>query len=232
MYIVSVFFTQIIAELSDDSAHIDSIRYWYGRLPRAFLTMFEVVAGGVSWDEVVTPLILDIGPPVGIIFCFYVAFCVFAMLNMATGVFVDRAIRKAQEDTDSKMANHISDVFFRDLLLKDDITYPDFEAKMDTTEMQEYFRSINVDPSEAKKLFELIDTDGSESINAEELVQGCLRLRGAAKALDLQVLFHMNCKMNQQLLEGQAILGQEIAKVAEHKEKKGAKPRRETLEMV
>jgi len=213
MYIVSVVFTQIIVELPADSPNAQEINYWYGRLPRSLLTMFEVIAGGVSWDEVVTPLIEDISPAAGVIFSMYVAFCVFAMLNMATGVFVDRAIRKAQEDTDTYTTNHISKLFFTDLAESSAVTFTEFLEKMETKEMQEYFRSINVDPSEARSLFELLDADGSGSVDPEELINGCLRLRGTAKALELQMLLRTTCDQNKKVLENQHRLIQEITKL-------------------
>merc|ERR1719389_709403 len=99
IYIFSVFFTQVVLDVykTKNSEHLE---YWYGRLPRTILTMFEVIVGGVSWDEVVEPLIEDISPWMGVVLCLYISFCVFAMMNMATGVFVEKATRMAQEDKD------------------------------------------------------------------------------------------------------------------------------------
>lgn len=212
IYIVSVVFTQILAELPEHTANAQKIQYWYGRLPRSLLTMFEVIAGGVSWDEVVTPLTEEVSPVAGVIFSLYIAFCVFAMLNMATGVFVDRAIRKAQEDTDTSTAARISNIFFSDMTAEG-VTFTEFNRHMDTQEMQDYFKSINVDPSEARSLFELLDSDGSGTIDAEELVHGCLRLRGTAKALELQLLVRMTHDMHNDIIENHRKLSQDISHV-------------------
>merc|ERR1719401_2990123 len=62
--------------------------------------------------------------------------------------------------------------------------------------MVEYFRSINVDTSEAQGLFELIDVDGSGTVDANEIVQGCLRLKGTARALDVALLMQLQLRMN------------------------------------
>lgn len=199
MYVVSVVLTDVVAVLPE-SKNTSILWYYFGRLPRCILTMLEVVVGGVSWDVVVQPLIEDVSPWMGLFFALYVAFCVFAMMNMATGVFVDRAIRKAQEDTDTYTANHISDLFFRNQEDKAaEISWEEFSQKMDTDDMQEYFKAINVDPSEAKNLFKLLDVDRSGSINAEELVSGCLRLRGQAKALELSLLMYQTNQMHSNL---------------------------------
>merc|ERR1740117_1365732 len=111
IYIFSVFFTQVVV----DALAVENntkLTYWYGRLPRTILTMFEVIVGGVSWDEVASPLITDVSPVMGIVLCLYIAFCVFAMMNMATGVFVERATANAQASKDANTASHISNLFF------------------------------------------------------------------------------------------------------------------------
>jgi len=208
IYIFSVFCCQVVVEVLQCDPHppdAKKLNYWYGRLPRAILTMFEVIVGGVSWDEVAAPLIRSVSPFMGILLCLYISFCVFAMMNMATGVFVERATRKAQEDKDTYTANHISRLFFSDPHVNlDEVTYEVFNEKMDTPEMQEYFKAINVDPSEAKGLFQLLDADGSGTINGEELVNGCLRLRGGAKALELSLLMHETARMHTKIFAHQS----------------------------
>ena len=63
-----------------------------------------------------------------------------------------------------------------------------FESKLGTPQIQEFFMAIDVDQSEAKGLFHLLDLDHSGGVSAEEFINGCLRLRGPAKALDLALL--------------------------------------------
>mmetsp|Transcript_141675 Transcript_141675/g.257444 ORF Transcript_141675/g.257444 Transcript_141675/m.257444 type:complete len:214 (+) Transcript_141675:2-643(+) len=138
------------------------------------------------------------------------------MMNMATGVFVDRAIRKAQEDTDTYTANHISDLFFRnpaDPSACAEISWEEFSQKLDTDDMQEYFKAINVDPSEARNLFKLLDSDRSGSLTPEELVSGCLRLRGQAKALELSLLMYQTNQMHSKIRSVQRSLDALVARL-------------------
>merc|ERR1712050_251781 len=72
--------------------------------------------------------------------------------------------------------------------LSGNLTWPDFESLLHTTEMEEYFKAIDVDISEAQSIFELLDIDQSGTLTAEEFIAGCMRLNGSAKALDLMVL--------------------------------------------
>merc|ERR1712178_502067 len=65
------------------------------------------------------------------------------------------------------------------------ITWETFCNKLESEELQELFRALNIDASEARGLFQLIDEDQSGTLTAEELMQGWVRLQGPAKSLDL-----------------------------------------------
>ena len=67
--------------------------------------------------------------------------------------------------------------------------------------MQESFKAINVDVSEAKGFFQLLDVDGGGSLDPEEVVSGCLRLRGQAKAIELSLLMQENRRIGEKMYE-------------------------------
>jgi len=202
IYMLSVLFTQVVLDVTSHTGDVGKLSYWYGNVGRTFLTFFECIAGGVSWDDAVQPLNEEVSPLMGVAICCYVAFCVFAVLNMATGVFVDRATRKAQEDKDTYTANHISDLFFKnDECTEECISWEKFANKMSQPSMKEYFKAINVDPSEAGGLFKLLDADGSGYVDAEEVVNGCLRLRGPAKALELSLLMYETTRLKERFVQ-------------------------------
>eukprot|EP00929_Paragymnodinium_shiwhaense_P035851 TRINITY_DN19306_c0_g3_i1.p1 TRINITY_DN19306_c0_g3~~TRINITY_DN19306_c0_g3_i1.p1 ORF type:complete len:554 (+),score=110.49 TRINITY_DN19306_c0_g3_i1:191-1852(+) len=188
IYIFTVILLQIILS-AGETEHAEAFEYWFPGVFRTFLTLFECVVGGVSWDEVVQPLVTDIHPLVGVAFCIYVAIALFAMMNLLTGVFVDQAMRVVREDKDTVLAKRIADLFL-DGDTPDELRWEDFEAKVDCKAMQEYFKQINVEASEARHLFDLLDADKSGSIDCKEIVDGCLRLRGPARALDLMTVHH------------------------------------------
>lgn len=197
IYIFSLVFMQIILSYGE-TPHHEAIHYWFGSLFRTLLTMFECIVGGISWDEVVAPLVSDISPAMGTAFCIYIALCLFAMMNLVTGVFVDQAMRSVREDKDQVLAKRISQLFLTTTSGRNpsegppagggEITWEDFEDKLQSGAMQEYFKQINVDISEARQLFELLDADGSGSIDSAEIVDGCLRLRGPARSLELSLM--------------------------------------------
>merc|ERR1712087_135832 len=70
------------------------------------------------------------------------------------------------------------------------VTWDEFAHHLGNPQMVEYLKAIDLDPHEAQKLFMLLDADESGGIDAEELVSGCLRLHGNAKALELAAFMH------------------------------------------
>jgi hypothetical protein len=127
-------------------------------------------------------------------FCFYISFAVLALLNVITGVFVESSLKSAKKDNDLFMIGNVREAF-KNAVSDDDrgskvMTWEKFESQLDQQTMQAYFKAIDVDPSEARGLFRLIDIDDAGAVDFEEFLTGCLRLRGPAKALDLQLLMH------------------------------------------
>merc|ERR1719503_336698 len=113
IYVFSVLFLQVVADSGNFSEH-PSLQYWFGGLGRTILTMFECIVGGVSWDEVVGPLIADVSPLMGVLFCAYITMSLFAMMNLVTGVFVENVTKTVREDKDSTMALRICNLFLHD----------------------------------------------------------------------------------------------------------------------
>merc|ERR1740130_2653197 len=133
-------------------------------------------------------------------------------MNVVTGVFVESALKSAKEDKDFFMINNMREVFCEaNGGITGIMTWEMFESQIDRPNMQEYFKAIDVDPSEAKGLFRLLDLDGSGSIDAEEFLSGCLRLRGPAKALDLALLMHEVRRLVTKMQEQKHFLERQIS---------------------
>jgi len=64
-------------------------------------------------------------------------------------------------------------------------------------EMGRFMKSLEIDAEEAKGLFLLLDADGSGTVDSEEFTQGCLRLRGPARAIDVSTMMYSNKRMVQ-----------------------------------
>mmetsp|Transcript_45134 Transcript_45134/g.125178 ORF Transcript_45134/g.125178 Transcript_45134/m.125178 type:complete len:627 (+) Transcript_45134:89-1969(+) len=187
IYAFSVFFCTLATEAMKDGVESpETLDSWYGSLGRTFLTLFESILGGVSWDEPLRPIIQDVGPWVSAVYCVYVLFCAFSVMNVVTGLFVQQAMRMAQEENDIYMAESIKNIF--GMSTSRSITCEDFRKKVERDDMQEYLKAISVDPSEGDHIFQLLDFDGSGEIDEDEAVDGLFRLRGNATALELSML--------------------------------------------
>merc|ERR1719382_1543406 len=66
-----------------------------------------------------------------------------------------------------------------------EISISEIEEHLESEEVREFFRSIDVDVCEARWLFDMLDHDGSGTVDFQEFLAGCLRLQGPAKAIDL-----------------------------------------------
>eukprot|EP00747_Dinoflagellata_sp_TGD_P011397 gnl/TRDRNA2_/TRDRNA2_120717_c2_seq2.p1 gnl/TRDRNA2_/TRDRNA2_120717_c2~~gnl/TRDRNA2_/TRDRNA2_120717_c2_seq2.p1 ORF type:complete len:389 (-),score=80.16 gnl/TRDRNA2_/TRDRNA2_120717_c2_seq2:241-1407(-) len=218
-YVVAVFFCQVVAEFRitqnevadqvpgqldadkcspaklESGPSMDQLRQeYYGSLALSMYSLFQSITGGIDWNELAAPL-ADMNWVWGLIFCGWIAFMVLAIMNVITGVFVECSMKSAQEDDEIYMVNNARDLFAKahetgQAKSSKMMTWEEFESQLNTPEMAEYFKSIDVDLSEARQLFDLIDLDGSGEIDSGEFLSGVVRLHGPAKALDVAVLMH------------------------------------------
>eukprot|EP00929_Paragymnodinium_shiwhaense_P076583 TRINITY_DN39395_c0_g1_i6.p1 TRINITY_DN39395_c0_g1~~TRINITY_DN39395_c0_g1_i6.p1 ORF type:complete len:647 (+),score=160.21 TRINITY_DN39395_c0_g1_i6:76-1941(+) len=192
IYLCGVLFTQLtmnyvqgLGAIGDERVELEE---WFGSVPRSVLTLFESVFGGLSWDQQVTLIMDGVGAPAAILYCIYVAFCLVAVMNVITGVFVDKALKLAEADSEARLVQRVSNLFFDPQHPHRQISWADFEEKLSTSTMLDYFKAININPREARGLFDLLDSDCSGGVDCDEIVNGLLRLRGTAGALETSLL--------------------------------------------
>merc|ERR1712228_338027 len=156
MGIFSVVVLQFVADAGSHTPHAQELEHYFGTLPRTVFTMFESIVGGINWDHVVSPLISDISPAFGLIFSLYIAASMFAVMNMLTGVFVDRAIQSVREDKDMVLASRVRDLFFDEdedaVEVETEVSWQEFKDSLETATMQCYLQQINVNTAEAEGL--------------------------------------------------------------------------------
>jgi len=195
MYILAVFFTQLIADNKvyieqSSSLKKDIMQEAFGTLPRSLHTLYKSITGGMDWQDVSNPLIETINPVVGVIFAAYTAFAILVLLNLVTGVFVDGALKLSRADKEVDLTRKAYQVF---KTTDDDdsgvITWDEFQAKLDSPEMAEFFEALEISMARAEDLFQLLDDSGDRMLDLEELVAGGLLLQGPAKAIDVAALF-------------------------------------------
>lgn len=191
LYTFSIFFTQVVTQYRKyctDPDGCQSLEEHFGSIEITSLSLFKSITGGIDWGEMVIPLMEHVGRPLAFLFCSYIAFTTLAMLNVITGVFVDAALKSAKEDQDNFLTHSVRDLIRGDDGDLESMTSQRFEDLLEDNRLQQYFKAIDVATTEAKGIFKLIDLDSSGEVGAEEFLNGCLKLRGPAKAVDLALL--------------------------------------------
>merc|ERR1712087_519554 len=99
--------------LDAETNNTEDLALWYGSLMRTLLTLFESIASGVSWDEVVRPLFGEVSVFAGVAFCVYVFFAWSSLMNVVTGLLVEKASHIARDERDHVLAHRISSILFQ-----------------------------------------------------------------------------------------------------------------------
>lgn len=202
VYVFAILFAQAINDYRLDDVPVDdreqleiASEKYFGDLSNTMLSLFMSIVGGVSWEEVIVPLKL-ISPMWVMVFVFYISFTYLAVLNVVTGVFCQSAIDSAQSDQAMMVQNILDDkqshlqkinALFNQLGSESTgaITYEMFEEKLKSPAVQQYFQTLGLDVWDAWSFFKLLDQDAGGSVEVEEFLMGCLRLRGHATAIDV-----------------------------------------------
>jgi hypothetical protein len=184
-----------LRHLTDDDMFV--LRNSYGSLMRTMYSLYQAITGGMDWSYFADPL-FKISSLLGSLFCFYIAFAVFAVLNVVTGVFVDNAMKSTELDTDLMIVEEnaarvrnvegLRGVFHKaDVDGSGTIEWDEFLVHMGDPVVQAYFRQLGLDiegPG-VQGLWDLLDFDGNGTLNIDEMVWGAARLKGLASSLDL-----------------------------------------------
>ncbi|CAK9001861.1 unnamed protein product [Durusdinium trenchii] len=203
MYVFSLAITQGRGKRTSGTAHrvgFILLHYW-GGIPSAMSTCFMAVTGGISWEVASDPL-LKISFLWWLLFITYVGFTVFAVLNVMTGVFCQSAIKSAQHDTDLFLQNMLveRDVCWPPRLacegfvqgLSGSLTLAELEEHLGDPAVQAYFASMELSITDVWSFFKLLDSDLEAEISPETFFEGCQRLKGFARSLDLAKLMHQS----------------------------------------
>lgn len=222
MYVFGMIFAQSVADfLLERSAHedeYDDLKFYYGSLPRSIFTLYKGIIGGVDWEDIITPL-SHVSWVNTVLFLCYVSFIHMVVMNVVAGLFLQSAIEQAQQDQDHVVFLRLAEkqVFvdkLESLFTKLDtsgdgsISLQEFEAHLKDEHMQAFLASFGIETFDAWTLFKLLDTDGGGSVDYSEFVEGCIRLKGNAKSIQMaQLMYHHKwimdkiCELQEMVME-------------------------------
>ncbi|CAE7623527.1 CACNA1B [Symbiodinium sp. CCMP2592] len=217
IYMFAVLFTEVANQAlsepgstSREEEQMELLRL-FGDLRQTIHTLFMSIAGGLSWVEA-TNALETIGWTWVYVFTCYVAFCLFAVLNVMTGVFCNSAIKGAEKDqemaTQALMVDkHHLKAGLTKLFAEMDrncdgtVSYKEFKHCLEDERVKTLFEALELGAGDAKQLFKILDVNKDDSVGIDEFLEGCTQVRGNARAIDLFTLSTQTNKLRKQMGE-------------------------------
>eukprot|EP00929_Paragymnodinium_shiwhaense_P080426 TRINITY_DN41943_c0_g2_i2.p1 TRINITY_DN41943_c0_g2~~TRINITY_DN41943_c0_g2_i2.p1 ORF type:complete len:373 (+),score=68.19 TRINITY_DN41943_c0_g2_i2:483-1601(+) len=203
MFVFAVCVGQVVADwlrLNPGAEGNEVLTKYWGSVLRSMITVYMSVTGGINWSECAGPLEW-LGSAIFIAFLMYVALIQWVVLNVVTGTFCESAAAAARKDVAQAIQAYRENrnefmkrakVIFRtiDRGGTGQLALQDMKPFLEQEPARALFGALDLDIGDVRDLFEVLDEDGTRFIDLEEFVFGCLRLRGAAKALDVAKLHY------------------------------------------
>jgi len=194
------------SECSNDE-QASEVHVYFGSMLSTTGTLFQAVTGGISYVEATTTL-NRMGPHgflYVVTFYVYVSLTYFVVLNVVTALFCQHAIEGAMTDQDALLENkmhgmqHIENKLTKLFADLDEIeqssesppgmcTFSELEIFLADPRLRAELAILGLETDDAEALFKLIDVDGDGCIETHAFISGCMRLRGEATKLDMQLL--------------------------------------------
>lgn len=237
IYMFAIFFLQGVAEHlqdsdptsggpvgDDDSAAV--LREYYGTVFRAMVTLFKTISGGVDWGDAVKPL-TDVSWLYEPIFLLYLFFMYFGVLNVMIGAIVANTAEISTKDRQAVIKQEISRLteyarkvrtFFSEADTDQSglLSWEEFELYLADPHVKAYFQALELDVSQAHVLFKLLDVDESNQVGLEEFFDGCMKLKGGARSIDVNMLLYESGKVSNRLFEFIDFVEERLGKPKEH----------------
>jgi len=208
MFICSVHLAQAVTDyrLEHEGRELEewerSLIKHYGTLHESIYTLFQFLSGGNDWGELADPL-LQLHWSYSLFMSAYIAFTALAVMNIVTGIFVETAMRAPEDDHDAVLKeeweNESSAVCqIMDLLQGADVDGNGFLERRELRTLlsspsgSDFLSQLGVEVTQVWGLFKLLDIGDTGSVDAQEFIMGCLRLRGPAKTVDVTTLMYEN----------------------------------------
>jgi len=227
VYLVHIATDQIEQKVAADGAsamqsqEVRDLAEFYGSLWLALYTLFLSVTGGLDWGEASNALRKVELYHAVILYIFFIALTVFAVLNVVTGVFVENATKLAGQDRDLVIQHNLAqrEEYIEDALTvfreadtdhSGLVTWEEFQSHLADPRVQAFFSVLELSGTEARRLFRMLDLDRSGTVSPEEFVTGCMCLKGTAKTLDVAALLMEHKQANQELSASMAQMLQRL----------------------
>lgn len=191
MHLVALYFTMVSGHFMGSTGDIAQIQAYWGSTRASMNSLFLAVFGGEDWHD----MLLVFGPSNAwyvvnsMVLSLFVGFVLVVILNLVNGVLVEGAQVMIADQKRDELVRMAADIFVQTgKKAGDELSKEEFDDLLHSEAMTRYLDAIEIEMGDADQLFEFLDRDDSGSLSIVEFIQGCLRLRGPAKALDLAAM--------------------------------------------
>ncbi|CAE7824378.1 CACNA1I [Symbiodinium sp. CCMP2592] len=174
----------------------------YGTAHRSIYTLFEITFAG-NWPTNVRPVLENVSDLFVIPFVLYITIITFAALRVITAVFLKDTLEAAQSDAEHQVAEKLKrkaqyveklEVMFKaiDETGNGMITEERLNQLLCNPTVRAYLETLDLAVPEGTALFHILD-NGDGEVTLEEFIDGILRCKGPARAID-QVALHADIR--------------------------------------
>lgn len=204
MYCFAILFTQDVAvhlaRLKDSSSPPDPVlANHFGDLFATLSSLFHSILNGISWYTLTQAL--KYNPAMTALFFFYTSFVLVAVLNIITGVFVNEAVQTTLSQREfliekqmvqkQRWCREMKDLFQSlDTDGNGGMSLEEIQECLFDPRVESYFQALGLEPHDAEQLFFHLDRDLSGEVSLDEFLQGCLRLKGEARSIEVYSVMH------------------------------------------
>mmetsp|Transcript_2610 Transcript_2610/g.4763 ORF Transcript_2610/g.4763 Transcript_2610/m.4763 type:complete len:215 (+) Transcript_2610:3-647(+) len=187
----------------------------------------------MDWSELFYPTTLIMSNEYRFFALFFIVFVYFALNNIISGMFIDRAFKVVTNDRDFGILEETKEDYtytdrirglFHELDTDDSQTlnWEEVQTHLDNPHVKAYFAWLGINIHQASLVFKLIDVNGDGELSISEFLRGCHALRGQATNIEAKVLHH-------EIDDENRWLGQLLEKIAAKQAKSKGRKRISTL---
>lgn len=208
IYMFAIFFMIGVGEYFENGGKEETreteeaLLKFYGSVPRSMMTLWMVISNGIDWITPMEPL-RDIEWWYEYVFLVYVFFMFMGVLNVVIGAFVAATAEISWKDRDvlvqqemRKLDNYKGKLktFFKeaDSDGSGTLSWTEFKLHLRNPKVKAYFQALDLDVAQARVLFDMLDNDESGEVSFDEFLEGCIRLKGHARSIDVNMLMLQN----------------------------------------
>jgi len=208
----SIFFVSREEVAEGSEAYDDILMYW-ASVELSMNSLFLAATGGESWRDMAEAL-FQIDRVFYIGFLLYIMFFLIVVFNTLTGMFMDATVQNASQDDQFLVMEELRKKSmyiqrFREIWagLDDDrsgdVSLQELAVHMQDPALQAFMSNLEIDICDVVQFFDALSHDGEVTVDVETFVDGCLKLKGLARSVDLFGLIQSSRKA---LLQQEALV--------------------------